>query len=215
MFIETSAVLLFISTAILLTIAPGPDIIYVAIRGISQGWKAGLVAALGLVTGIFVHIMLAALGLSAILQSSPILFTIIKYAGTAYLIYIGWQIYRSGPVGIENSNSRPSLGAIYRQTILMNILNPKVALFFLAFLPQFVDTQSPHATFQMAVFGFIFQAIALVIMGGTGLLAGYITSKFTDRSTNSTWLTKISGTGVMSLGVFIPIKDLWDHLSEI
>ncbi len=106
---EISTIFLFLSTAFLLTIAPGPDNIYVAMRGLAQGWRAGLVAALGLVTGIFVHITLAAFGLSAILASSPILFAIIKYAGAAYIIYVGWQIARSGPVHLGPDNRHPPL----------------------------------------------------------------------------------------------------------
>jgi len=211
---EISAILLFLSTAFLLTIAPGPDIVYVAMRGLAQGWKAGLVAALGLVTGIFVHITLAAFGLSAILASSPILFSIIKYAGAAYIIYIGWQIARSGPVSLSGNTDSLQLSRIFRQTILMNILNPKVALFFLAFLPQFVDTNSEHATFQFLLFGVLFQFVALLIMGSVGLFAGAIAGKLNNQSGDRTLLTRFAGTAVMALGAFIPAKELWDFITE-
>lgn len=214
MFPDLSTIFLFISAATLLTIAPGPDIIYVAMRGLAQGWKAGFIAALGLVTGIFVHITLAGLGLSAILASSTVLFAIVKYAGAAYLIYIGWQIYKSPPVTIGSDGDHPPLGRIYRQTILMNILNPKVALFFLAFLPQFVEPGSDNTTFQFIFFGFLFQFVALFIMGSVGLFSGAITGKLLKAGSKSVWLTKVSGSVIMVLGAIIPIKDLWAALEN-
>jgi len=202
------------TSAFMLTIAPGPDIIYVAMRGLAQGWKAGLIAALGLVTGIFVHIILAALGLSAVLASSPLLFAAVKYAGAAYLLYIGWQIFNAPPVTIGSDDTQPPLGHIFRQTIFMNILNPKVALFFLAFLPQFVDTTSEFVTEQFVIFGFLFQLNALLIMGSVGLFSGAITAQLGRGSGNSRWLTRIAGGFVMSLGALIPIRDIWEHLNQ-
>ncbi len=214
MFPDTATLLLFLSSAFMLTIAPGPDIIYVAMRGLAQGWKAGLVAALGLVTGIFVHIILAAAGLSAILASSPVLFAIVKYAGAAYLIYIGWQIYKAPPLSVGEDHHQLKLGHIYRQTILMNILNPKVALFFLAFLPQFVDTTSDQVTAQFILFGFLFQLTALMIMGSVGLFSGTITAALGGKTGNNTWLTKIAGSAVMTLGAVIPLKDVWAFMEH-
>ncbi|MEH6403193.1 MAG: LysE family translocator [Sneathiella sp.] len=212
---DLPTIALFLSTAFLLTIAPGPDIIYVAMRGMAQGWRAGLTAALGLATGIFVHISLAAFGLSAVLASSPLLFALIKYVGAAYIIYIGWQIARSGPVSVQSDGQQPALGNIFRQTILMNILNPKVALFFLAFLPQFVDTTSVHATTQFIFFGILFQLNALVVMGSVGLFAGIITKKLSSSDSQSPWVTRLAGSAVMVLGMFIPGKELMDWLSEV
>ncbi len=207
---DISTIFLFLSAAGMLTIAPGPDIIYVAMRGLSQGWKAGLVAALGLVTGIFVHITLAAVGLSAILASSPILFASVKYAGAAYLFYIGWQIYKSPAVSVGSDRHQLKLGFIYRQTILMNILNPKVALFFLAFLPQFIDPSSEYVTAQFIIFGLLFQLNALVVMGSVGIFAGAITAQLsTNQGSDSKWLTRIAGSAVMVLGALIPIKDIY------
>ncbi|GLQ07628.1 LysE family translocator [Sneathiella chinensis] len=211
---DFSTILLFLSAAFLLTVAPGPDIVYVAMRGLAQGPRAGLVAALGLVSGIFVHITLAALGLSAILASSPLLFGIIKYAGAAYIIYIGWQIAKSGPVQMSGDTAQPPLGRIYRQTILMNILNPKVALFFLAFLPQFVDTDAGHTTSQFVFFGVLFQLTALFVMGSVGLFAGFITTFLSHSKSGGAWMTRAAGSTVMLLGAIIPAKDLWDLLRE-
>lgn len=211
---DSALIISFIFSALLLTLAPGPDIVYVAMRGLSQGWRAGLVAALGLITGIFAHITLAGLGLSVILASSPVLFTIIKYAGALYIIYIGWQIVRSGPLNLDEKAHRLSLGQIYRQTILMNILNPKVALFFLAFLPQFVDTTTGHTTAQFVFFGFLFQACAFLVMGGMGIFAGAIASALKQNKAVSLYLNRVSGSIVMLLGIFIPVKDIWDFVFE-
>lgn len=209
---EISTILLFVTSAVLLTIAPGPDNIYVAIRGLAQGWKAGVVAALGLVTGLFVHILLAALGLSAILASAPVLFALIKYAGAAYILYVGWQILTSGPVSLTDDAPPSPLLAIYRQTIVMNILNPKVTLFFLAFMPQFVDTQSGFATEQFIFFGVLFQLQALIIMGGIGIFAAAISSKFNGSGMGQKLLPKFAGSMVMALGAYIPLQDLWDFV---
>lgn len=214
MFPDASTIVLFMTSAFMLTLAPGPDIIYVAMRGLAQGWKAGVVAALGLVTGIFVHIFLAAIGLSAVLASSPLLFAMVKYAGAAYLLYIGWQIFNAPPVNIGKDNVKPALGQIFRQTIFMNILNPKVALFFLAFLPQFVDTNSEFVTEQFIIFGFLFQFIALMIMGSVGLFSGAITARLGSGGGQSLWLTKVAGSAVISLGAFIPIRDIWEQMSQ-
>ncbi|MEH6528098.1 MAG: LysE family translocator [Sneathiella sp.] len=209
---DSALIFSFVLSALLLTLAPGPDIVYVAMRGLSQGWRAGVVAALGLITGIFVHITLAGLGLSVLLASSPILFTIIKYAGAFYIIYIGWQIARSGPLNVEKSAHHPTLGQIYRQTILMNILNPKVALFFLAFLPQFVDPTSTHATAQFIFFGFLFQVCALLVMGSMGIFAGTIASALKQNKAVGLYINRVSGSIVMLLGIFIPAKDIWDFV---
>ncbi|MEH6496147.1 MAG: LysE family translocator [Pseudomonas marincola] len=214
MFPDASTIVLFMTSAFMLTIAPGPDIIYVAMRGLAQGWKAGLVAALGLITGIFVHIFLAAIGLSAVLASSPLLFAMVKYAGAAYLLYIGWQIFNAPPVNVGQDNVKPPLGQIFRQTILMNILNPKVALFFLAFLPQFVDTSSEFVTEQFIIFGFLFQFTALMIMGSVGLFSGAITARLGSGGGQSLWLTKVAGSAVISLGAFIPIRDIWEQMTQ-
>lgn len=211
---DSALILSFVFSSLLLTLAPGPDIVYVAIRGLSQGWRAGLVAALGLITGIFVHITFAALGLSVVLSSSPLLFALIKFIGAAYIIYIGWQIAHSGPLDLEKNSQRSSLIHIYRQTILMNVLNPKVALFFLAFLPQFVDTNSEHATAQFIFLGFLFQACALLVMGGVGIFSGAIASALKQNRAFSLYMNRVSGSIVMLLGVFIPAKDLWDYVIE-
>ncbi|PHQ70137.1 MAG: hypothetical protein COB93_06265 [Sneathiella sp.] len=211
---ELSLILAFIASALLLAAVPGPDVVYVAMRGLAQGRRAGLVAALGLITGIFVHILLAALGLSAILASSPLLFSIIKYAGALYILYIGWQIARAAPLELDGNQQQMPLRQIFRQTVLMNILNPKVALFFLAFLPQFVDTASEHATAHFIFFGFLFQICSLFVMASVGIFAGSISSALRQNEFAGLYINRIVGTIVMLLGAAIPAKEIWDFVSE-
>ena len=133
--------LLFLATSIAITMAPGPDNLQVLARGMSQGRAAGLVAALGFAAGITFHTTLATLGIAALLRSSPIAFQAIKYAGAAYLIWIGIKALRSQ--GLATAHERPAqpLWSVFRQSVFGNMLNPKVTLFFLVFLPQFIE---PH-----------------------------------------------------------------------
>ena len=136
---DTANLLAFIAASALLGITPGPDIIYVVMRGAAQGRRAGLAAAAGLCTGIVGHIALCAAGLSAIIAGSATAFTVIKIAGAAYLVWLGIALWRSrGGIDLSGNATVQPIAGIYRQSIVMNLLNPKVALFFLAFLPQFV-----------------------------------------------------------------------------
>src|SRR5687768_6601122 len=125
-------VALFIVASALLTIAPGPDIIYVLTRGIAQGVKAGVAAALGFATGCIFHTLLAAVGIAALIRSSDLAFNVVRYAGAAYLVWIGIQALRHrSSFSIEGAQDRRSLMTIYRQSVIGNVLNPKVTLFFL------------------------------------------------------------------------------------
>jgi threonine/homoserine/homoserine lactone efflux protein len=145
---------LFIVAGLLLNITPGPDLLYILSRGAGQGKKAGVVAALGIGAGCLVHILAATFGLSVILVSSSFLFNVVKYIGAAYLFYLGINTLlrlKDKAPQVQKSTVLP-LGVIFRQAVLINVLNPKVALFFLALLPQFV---SPAAEFPAAVFLFL------------------------------------------------------------
>src|SRR5262245_12228349 len=158
----THDLLLFILSGLLLNIAPGPDTAYIIARSTQLGWKGGVTAALGIGSGVLVHVTAAALGISALLATSATAFTVVKFLGAAYLMYIGarmllgqWDRNRIG-----NSLRTPSVGlrVVFRQGFMTNVLNPKVALFFLAFLPQFIDADAPSKAvsflFLGAIFGF-------------------------------------------------------------
>ncbi len=149
---------LFVVSGLLLNITPGADSLYIATRSATQGFKAGVMAALGIGAGCCVHIVAAALGLSAILAASSTAFTVVKYLGAAYLIYVGWSMLRSRPAQAAAVDAAPPapLRSIFAQGFLTNVLNPKVALFFLAFVPQFIEPTAPHKALAFLVLGAIF-----------------------------------------------------------
>ncbi len=153
----------FLGAAVLLTIAPGPDLLFVIAQSISQDKKAGIAVACGLCTGLLVHTSAAAIGVSALIYSSAIAFTIVKYAGAAYLIYLAIQAFRDRSTLQISSKQRSAYSALYRRGIFMSVLNPKVSLFFLALLPQFVVPTAGHEAWQMIVLGLIFIVQALII----------------------------------------------------
>src|ERR1700712_3141010 len=167
--------LLFLAASVAITVAPGPDNLQVLARGISQGRAAGLVAALGFAAGVTFHTTLAALGVAALLRSSPMAFEAVKLAGAAYLVWIGIKALRSQ--GLATAHERPGqpLWTVFRQSVIGNILNPKVTLFFIVFLPQFVNPSSGHSVMlQMFALGAVFMAQTVVVFSVFGLAAGMI-----------------------------------------
>ncbi|OGU33235.1 MAG: hypothetical protein A2068_04215 [Ignavibacteria bacterium GWB2_35_6b] len=162
--ISIENIILFTSTGLLLNITPGPDMIYTATRSATQGRNAGIVSALGIGTGTIFHILAAAFGLSAILMYSSTAYEIIKWVGAAYLVYLGIKtiLERNKELNPQNVK-KDSLQKIYSQGVITNVLNPKVALFFLAFLPQFVDTSSGSVPLQILFLGFIFDTTGTIV----------------------------------------------------
>jgi threonine/homoserine/homoserine lactone efflux protein len=165
--------LVFAGAALLLLVVPGPAVVYIVSQSIEHGRRAGLVAMLGIHAGTLVHITAASLGLSAILVSSAAAFTVVKVAGACYLIYLGLRVLLGRERRSESSAPRePQLGRIFRQGALVNVTNPKTALFFFAFLPQFVDPSKGAVGAQIAVLGTIFMLLGMISDGLLGLLAG-------------------------------------------
>src|SRR5215208_5700793 len=161
--LELSQLYFFIGTALALLLIPGPAVLYITARSASQGRVAGLVSVLAIETANFVQSVAAALGLSAILLSSALAFDIVKYLGAAYLIYLGIRKLFSREEEIESETvQRDSLSRIYWQGFMVNILNPKTAIFFFAFLPQFVSPEKGNATAQTLLLGAIFVGLALI-----------------------------------------------------
>jgi threonine/homoserine/homoserine lactone efflux protein len=195
---------LFVLSGLLLNVTPGPDTLYIVGRSSSQGGRAGAVAALGIGTGALVHICAAALGLSAILAASAAAFTAVKIVGAAYLVYVGISLIRSnGP-----AQSAPALGnrtplrGIFFQGFLTNVLNPKVALFFLAFLPQFVSSDAPSKALAFLFLGAIFD------FNGTlwNLLVAWSTARISSRLAASDSVKKWFNRCVGSIFVFVGIR---------
>jgi threonine/homoserine/homoserine lactone efflux protein len=169
----------FAGVSILLTLAPGPDIFFVIAQSISQGKRAGIAIALGLCTGLIVHTAAAALGISVILHQSNLAFQLVKYAGAVYLLYLAWQAFREGhtPFSMEKTN-RQHFASLYKRGIFMNILNPKVSLFFLAFLPQFVSSNIGNIPLQMIILGVVFIIQALLIFTLIAICSGSLSRNF-------------------------------------
>jgi threonine/homoserine/homoserine lactone efflux protein len=168
------ALLGYLFACMALTIAPGPDNIFVITQGLTRGRKAAIITALGMCSGITVHTTAAALGISAIFYSSAAAFNLVKYAGAVYLLYLAWKALRSSSdLKLSTERSLPAT-ALFRRGFIMNVLNPKVALFFLAFLPQFVVPASGKVPLQMLLLGMIFMLQAIIIFSTIGWFSGTI-----------------------------------------
>lgn len=202
---------LFVLSGLLLNITPGPDTLYIVGRSSTQGWRAGAVAALGIGTGVLVHVCAAALGLSAILAASTAAFTAVKIIGAAYLVYVGISLIRSkssaqSPPAASNNRPTPIRG-IFLQGFLTNVLNPKVALFFLAFLPQFVLADAPSKPLAFLFLGVIFD------FNGTiwNLLVAWSTARISSRLAASDHFKKWFNRCVGSVFVFVGIRLALTH----
>jgi len=199
--LDSTQIILFCSTSLLLAITPGPDIIYVITRGITQGHKSGMAAAAGFSLGNIAHTTFAIVGLSAIIRSSALAFTAIKIAGALYLIYIGWKTFTSkGGTSAEKDTKILSPKAVFIQSITANVLNPKVALFFIAFFPQFVKPQNGHPAIQMALLGLLFIICTFIVFSACALFSGQIGEKL-KNSRGAGLLNKAAGAVLMGLGV--------------
>jgi threonine/homoserine/homoserine lactone efflux protein len=199
---------LFLAASALLTIAPGPDIVYVLTRGIAQGPRAGIAAALGFATGCIFHTVLAAVGIAALIRSSELAFDAVRYAGAAYLIWIGIQALRHrASFSIEGARDARALSTIYRQSVIGNVLNPKVTLFFLAFLPQFVNTQAGHVGWQMALLGAVFMGVTIVIFSAVALFAGWIGGAIRRKPAIGERLNVFAGITFIGLGIRVALPD--------
>jgi threonine/homoserine/homoserine lactone efflux protein len=201
--IETSTFLTFAGAVVVLVLAPGPDMAYMLTRTVAQGRKAGAVAAIGINLGAYVHVLASVLGLSAILATSAVAFTVVKWGGAAYLVWIGIQaLTRSAPVDVEStSTSGLSLTTIFWQGFFSDVLNPKVALFFLAFLPQFVTHGHGDEWIQLLVLGVTGNVIAI----GTNLLlvcfASAATASLRRSQRITQWLHRAVGAMFIALGL--------------
>jgi threonine/homoserine/homoserine lactone efflux protein len=193
---------LFLVASALLTIAPGPDIVYVLTRGITQGRQAGLAAAVGFATGVIFHTALAALGIAALIRSSEWAFTLVRYAGAAYLVYIGIRALTSqSAFALQPGGSKLALWTIYKQSVIGNALNPKVTLFFLSFLPQFINSTAGHIEMQMVLLGVIFMAETVVIFGGIALFSGLIGDRLKKQPAIADRLDLFAGLVFIGLGI--------------
>ena len=171
---EPTQLLLFITASLLLIVAPGPDILFLVTQGVTRGRAAGLATALGLAAGNLVHTLAAALGISVVFRTSSLAFEALKVAGVAYLLYLAVKAlrHRGESLSLAGEALAGPGWVLFRRGLLMNILNPKVALFFLAFLPQFADPEAGPVWLQMLVLGLLFTLLVVGVFGAIGLTAG-------------------------------------------
>lgn len=185
---------------------PGPDNLFVLTESITKGQKNGILISIGLCTGVLVHTLAAATGLSIIFQQSAIAFSLIKYFGAAYLLYLAYLAYGEKPMTVnvdgEIAKEPINVFALIRKGFFMNVLNPKVSLFFIAFLPQFVSNNGYHITIQMIVLGLIFMGQAIIIFGLISMLSGKLTSYVNSpRFWNITKWTKVSVLAILGIAL--------------
>lgn len=165
---------IFTAATLALLVVPGPSVVYVMARSIEQGRTAGLFAMLGLESGALLHVIAATAGLASVLAASPVAFTIIRWSGAAYLIYLAIRQFRAPAATEVHGNWRGSGWRLYRDGVLVDLLNPKTAMFFIAFLPQFVDASRGSAHLQMLVLGLTFVVLAGVCDGSYALVSGQL-----------------------------------------
>lgn len=196
----------YLCACVALTVAPGPDNIFVITQGITRGRKAAIITALGMCSGISVHTAAAAFGISAIFYTSALAFTLVKYAGALYLLYLAWKTVRDRSLATFAATALPAT-ALFRRGFIMNLLNPKVALFFLAFLPQFVTPAAGGLSLQMLILGAIFMVQAVVIFSLFGWFSGTIGTRLFARPHLARKLNLLTAGVFAALGVRLALAE--------
>jgi len=204
--IPIDVLMTFFAASVLLALAPGPDNIFVLTQSALSGKLAGLAVTCGLCTGLVVHTLAVALGVAIIFQTSAIAFTILKICGAGYLLYLAWQAFRSSASRIQpNNNDRLNYLKLYRRGIIMNVTNPKVSIFFLAFLPQFADPDRGPLTLQLISFGGIFIVATVLVFGSIALMAGFLSQWFNRSEKGQQIMNRIAGTVFVALALKLAV----------
>lgn len=195
-------ILTFITASALLAFAPGPDNLFVLTQSALSGRKAGILVTLGLCSGLLFHTLAVALGVAAIFQVSAIAFTGLKIVGALYLLYLAWGAFRASAESLAQDQQEPlSKLALYRRGIIMNITNPKVAIFFLAFLPQFADPSRGDMSLQLIYLGLLFIVVALVCFSTIAVLSGFLNQWLSRSPSAQLILNKIAGVVFVGLAL--------------
>jgi len=194
---------LFLTAALILAITPGPGVFYIVASSLEGGTRAGLLSVCGIAVGTLCHILFAAIGLTALIASLPQAFIALKYAGAVYLVYLGVRVFRVGASVAMRSPSRVSAGSLarVRQAIIVNVLNPKVGIFFLAFLPQFIDPARGSAAAQFILLGLMLTALASITDGLYAVLSSHLTRLWDKTSHARRWPHRVAGCTYLMLGV--------------
>lgn len=204
---DFNSLLVFIGAGLLLNITPGPDVLYIVGRSIGQGRVAGLVSVVGISTGCLFHVASAALGLSALMLALPLAYDVVRYAGAAYLVWLGLRAMgsKSSPLQVQHVDPE-RLRRVFRQGVLTNMLNPKVALFFFAFLPQFTDPARGPVPLQVALLGLIFIGNGTLVCVAYALAASWLGEWMRTRYDVSTWLNRAMGALFIGLGLRLALQ---------
>lgn len=193
---------MFVPAALLLIIVPGQDMMMVMSRSVAQGSMAGIVTAAGVCLGLIGHTLLATLGLGAILRTSEWLFFAIKVAGAVYLVYLGIGLLRNGQLELDvPMGARRSLPRLFFDGAFCNIANPKIVVFYLAFLPQFIAPDSAHPALSVLVLGVLYAGLAFLVKGPIGIAAGALSSWLRSRPGALTWVYRTSGAVLIGLAL--------------
>lgn len=201
----------FLAAGILLNLTPGNDTIFILSKSIAQGKKAGIVSALGIGAGCLVHTSLASVGLSLIIARSLLVFEFIKYAGALYLLYMGYRMFTKKAALIKDGqateNSQVNYAKIFRDAMLTNILNPKVALFFIAFLPQFIDPAFRHNVLPFATLGLTFVITGTLWCTLLAIFAAAIFAKLKTNPSASAYINRVCGLMLVALGIKVALTN--------
>jgi threonine/homoserine/homoserine lactone efflux protein len=212
---------LFIVSGLLLNIMPGPDSLLIMARSATQGWRAGCAAALGIGAGTMVHVTAAAVGLSALLSTSATAFSVVKWVGAAYIVYVGIGMLRArlkpeADPGVRPRGSVPGLSPlvvkmtyrrIFAQGFLTNVLNPKVALFFLAFVPQFISADSPNKALAFLILGCIFNINGMLWCNGLAVFTAFASARLQVKPLVALWLNRVTGGLFLALGARLALSE--------
>lgn len=199
--------ILFVPASLAVILSPGPDMVLVLSRGISNGTKGGVVCALGISSGLVGHSLLAAFGLGAVLQTSEVAFQIVKYVGAGYLCYLAIRMFIASRTEMILDQSRAlSYKKIYLQGVIANLTNPKVALFYFAFLPQFVPLGAEQGKLSILIMGLCFGLLTLFIKTPFGYFAGQLSGWLVNRPKVIGWMQKISASVLLGLGVRLALE---------
>ena len=211
---DTTQLLMFIAAGWLLNLTPGPDVLYIVSSALKSGVRAGIVAALGIVSGCFVHVFAAALGVGALLATSATAFTVLKWAGAAYLMWMGVKLLlaKGGgssivPAGESAEVVAVNLWRVFRQGFLTNVLNPKVALFFLAFVPQFIAPGTENMVTAFLLLGLLFNLNSLPINFGYAWLAGWASRRVGAVQRAMHWMDRAAGVMFVGFGLRLAMSE--------
>jgi len=206
--ISSEILLTFLTASFLISVAPGPDNIFVLAQSAMFGRRAGLFVVFGLCTGLIVHTVAVAFGVAVIFQTSQVAFSILKTVGAFYLVYLAWKAFRSSGNEVQDGPvSEVSPRGLYRRGIIMNITNPKVSIFFLAFIPQFADPARGSVTLQLLSFGGLFILSTLIVFGSISFLAGTLGHWFSQSDKAQKVLNRIAGVVFLGLAIKLATTD--------